>query len=361
MRPLVRRIRGVTDFTSNQLLRVPRDPLAALAFGLRTLEQGGPGWDARFRDDVAPAMFTGVAAHANGRLPSLAAAGTGLTLTAHAHAGGWGLPIGGSQAIADALADEVRAHGGEVVTGVDVRTPADVGPSKLVLLDTSAEFLASYGRALLPDAYLRALRRYRRGYGVAKVDFALDGPIPWSSPELRSTPTVHLGGTRAEIAAAEHEVTQGRVPARPFVLVVQPTVADPTRAPAGKHIGWSYIHVPAGMDVDATEAITAQIERFAPGFRDLVLGSAAMTASDVQRHNPNYLGGDILGGQVSVLQLLRRPVLSPAPWRTPVRGLYLCSASTPPGPSTHGMNGWLAARCALRDVYNMPAPLGPRF
>lgn len=353
LEPLVRRIEGVVDFTGHQLLRVPADPIAAVRFGLRALEQGTADWNTRFRDGTAPAMLTGVLAHANARLPSLAAAGTGLLLGAHAHARGWGLPIGGSQSIADALADDLRAHGGIIETDAEVRSPADVGDSRAVILDTSPEFLLRYAAGRLPDRYARAVGRYRRGHAIAKVDFALAGPIPWADPELGAAPTVHLGGTRREIAEAENAVGAGRVPERPYVLLVQPTVVDASRAPAGKHIAWAYLHVPRGVDLDATELITAQVERFAPGFRDLVLAAAPTTAADAFASNPNDVGGDILGGAVTIGQLLKRPVVSRAPWRTPVHGLYLASAATPPGPGVHGMNGWFAARAALHDVFGI--------
>jgi phytoene dehydrogenase-like protein len=346
--PLVDEIDRVVDFTGTQLLRVPRHPLTVFDYGRRVLEQGSPAWDARFRGDVAPAMLTGVAAHTNGRMPSLATAGAGLLLGAHAHAAGWGFPVGGSQLIADALADDFRAHGGRILLNHEVRSPRDVEPARVTLLDTSPEFLAAFAGDRLPQRYRRQLLRFTRGNGVAKVDFALDGPVPWSNPEVALAPTVHLGGTRAEIADAENAVARGGVPDAPYVLVTQPGVLDETRAPAGKQVLWAYIHVPLNSTLDATELVTRQIERFAPGFRDTILASAGMTALDVAAYNPNNIGGDILGGAVTVSQLLRRPTLSSRPWETPVDGLYLCSASTPPGPAVHGMNGWYAAQLALK-------------
>jgi phytoene dehydrogenase-like protein len=346
--PLVDEIDRVVDFTGTQLLRVPRHPLTVFDYGRRVLEQGSPAWDARFRGDVAPAMLTGVAAHTNGRMPSLATAGAGLLLGAHAHAAGWGFPVGGSQLIADALADDFRAHGGRILLNHEVRSPRDVEPARVTLLDTSPEFLAAFAGDRLSARYRRQLLRFTRGNGVAKVDFALDGPVPWSNPEVALAPTVHLGGTRAEIADAENTVARGGVPDAPYVLVTQPSVLDETRAPAGKQVLWAYIHVPLNSTLDATELVTRQIERFAPGFRDTILASAGMTALDVAAYNPNNIGGDILGGAVTVSQLLRRPTLSSRPWETPVDGLYLCSASTPPGPAVHGMNGWYAAQLALK-------------
>ncbi|WP_353809282.1 phytoene desaturase family protein [Agromyces sp. SYSU T00194] len=351
--PLVARIDGVVDFTGSQLLRVPRRPVAAALMAARVLEQGTALGAARFRGATAPAMLAGAAAHAIGRHPSLATAAPGVLLGAHAHAGGWGVPVGGSQAIADALAAELVALGGEIVTGHEVRSPADLERSRVTLLDTSVEALDAIAGHRLPAPYRRALRRYRHGDGVAKVDFALSDPVPWADPRVGAAPTVHLGGSAAEIAASEHAVAAGRVSERPYVLVVQPTVVDPTRAPAGRHTLWAYIHVPRGSRLDATELVAAQMERFAPGFRDTVLASTATSAVELGARNPNDVGGDILGGALTVPQLVKRPVVSPVPWRTPVRGLYLCSASTPPGPSVQGMNGWFAARLALREHFGV--------
>ncbi|WBU37431.1 phytoene desaturase family protein [Homoserinibacter sp. YIM 151385] len=353
MRPLVDRFAGVQDFTGNQLLRVPRDPIAAVRYGLRSLVHGPAPALAGFRGQAGPALFAGAAAHTVAPLHSLASGGAGLMLAAFGHTVGWGLPVGGSQAIADALAADLVAHGGEIVLGQHVGSPADLEPSAATLLDTSPAHLARFGEDLLPGGYRRALERWPRGDGVAKVDFATSGPIPWSDPRVATAPTVHLGGTRAEIAAGERDVARGRVPERPYVLLVQPSFEDPSRAPAGHHTVWAYIHVPAGSEVDATELVTQQIERFAPGFRDLVVASASRSAAELEEENPNDPGGEIMGGRMSIWRLVRRPVLSTVPWRTPAPGLFLASASTPPGPSTHGMNGWFAARTALRDVFDI--------
>jgi phytoene dehydrogenase-like protein len=355
--PLAEHIAALTSVTGSQLLRFPSDPAVALSFAMRVLEQGTPAWNARFRDAVAPALLTGVASHSIGTPPSLATAGTALVLGAHAHAGGWGFPVGGSQSIADALADDLRAHGGGIVLDQDVASPADLEPSRVTLLDTSPEFLAHFAGDALPAAYLRALRRFRRGNGVAKVDFALSAPVPWADPAVADAPTVHLGGSREEIAAAEREVARGGHPAAPFVLVTQLSILDPTRAPAAGHTLWAYCHVPNGSTLDQTEAITRQVERFAPGFRDTILASASRTAAQFGEYNPNDIGGDILGGAVTVRQLLKRPVVSTRPWQTPVDGLYLCSASTPPGPAVHGMSGWYAARLALERHFGVRASL----
>jgi phytoene dehydrogenase-like protein len=351
--PLVRRIDGVVDFTGSQLLRMPMDPIAAAMFGLRSLEQGGPLWNLRFRDEPARALLTGVMAHAAGRMPSLSSAGAGLLLAAHAHARGWGYPAGGSQAIADALAAELRAHGGEIETGVIVRSLAELEPSRVILLDTSPELLRT---GLLPPRYTRALDRYRYGPGVAKVDFALSGPVPWQNSQLALAPTMHLGGTRAEIVAAENEVALGGMPRHPYVLISQPSVLDATRAPAGHQVLWAYTHVPSGSTLDATELITSTVQRWAPGFRDVVLASSSLSAAQLGEHNPNYVGGDIYSGAMTLRQLVKRPVLSTRPWRTPIPGVYLCSSATPPGPAVHGMNGWFAARLALRERFGIELP-----
>ena len=361
--PLLARQRGVVDFTGGQLLRVPRDPIAVFRYGMRALEQGSGAWNARFSGDIAPALFTGVAAHAAGGMPSLATAGAALLLAMHAHGVGWGFPKGGSQAIADALAAELVDRGGEIVTDAPVDTlDAVTADSRAVLLDTSPDLLLT---ADLPARYERALRRYRYGTGVAKVDFALSGPVPWANPAVALAPTVHVGGSRREMAAAENAVVRGMqpglnptiagggAPRHPYVLVTQPSIVDPTRAPAGKHVLWAYTHVPAGSTQDATEAVTAAIERFAPGFRDVVLASAASSAAEIGAYNRNYVGGDIYAGALSMVQFVKRPVVSTAPWRTPVEGVYLCSSATPPGPAVHGMNGWWAAKLALRERFGV--------
>ncbi len=360
--PLAERASAVAEFTGGSLLRLPRDPLTAALFGLRAAEQGSPLWNLRFREDAAPALVTGVAAHTILAQPSIAGAGAGLALAAYGHARGWPIPRGGSQAIVDALVADLRAHGGEVVTDVEVTSLRELPPSRVRLLDTTPAALLSLAGDDVPSAYRATLARFRYGNGVAKVDFALSAPVPWANPEVRTAGTVHLGGTRAEIAAAENAVGRGRHPQRPYVLVSPPSLFDDTRAPAGGHVLWAYTHVPAGSDVDAQDAVIGQIERFAPGFRDTIVALHSRTAADVARHNPNYPGGDISAGAPTMVQLLRRPVLRPDPWRTPIPGLYLCSASTAPGPGVHGLCGWWAARSALSHDFGIPTlpDLSPR-
>jgi phytoene dehydrogenase-like protein len=362
MRPLVERSTRIAEFAGSSLIRVPDDIPTAVAFGLRSLEQGGPVWNARFREDAAPAMLTGVAAHTILSQPSVAAAGAGLALTAYAHARGWPIPIGGSQAIIDAMIDDLRAHGGEVVVDHEVTSLKDLPASTVTLLDVTPKALIRIAGDAMPDRYRRKLQRFRYGDGVAKVDFALSEPVPWTHPELRRAGTVHVGGTRAEVADAENQVNRGRLPDRPYVLVSQPTLFDPSRAPEGKHTLWTYTHVPAGSPVDRREAVIRQIERFAPGFRDTILATSSRTAREVERHNPNYPGGDIAAGAPNLWQLFRRPVLSPDPWRTPIPGVYLAGASAAPGPGVTGLPGWFAALSALRHDFGTRAlpDLSPR-
>ena len=360
MTPLLQRLEGVMDVALNQLLRIPSDPVAAAVFGLRTLEQGTRLWDARFREDLAPALLTGVAAHAVAPLPTLPAAGAGLVLGALGHAGGWPIPVGGSASIAQAMIADIEAHGGRIRTGTRIDALTDLPPSRATLFDVAPPGLLRIAGNRLPARYRRALEDYRFGNGACKVDYILSGPVPWAAPELADAGTVHVGGTRAETAEAEHLVASGQHPERPYVLVSQPSTFDAGRAPAGRHILWTYCHVPAGSTVDMGDAVTAQLERFAPGFRDLIVDQRVTTAADLGAYNENYVGGDFSAGAMDLRGLLARPVFRPVPWRTPVRGLYLCSSATPPGPGVTGMPGFHAARHALRDVFGLPVPaLGP--
>lgn len=354
--PLIRHLDGVVETTSDQLLRIPADPFSAAVMGLRTLEQGSPLWNLRFRDDLAPALISGVAAHAVGRLPSFAAAGAGLLLNSLAHVGGWPIPIGGSAAIATAMAEDIEAHGGVIETGFKVSSLAELEPAKAVLLDVAPPALARIAGNRLPASYRRSLESFRFGNAACKVDFILSGPVPWAGAGIADAGTVHVGGTRAEIAQAEHEVAQGRHPERPYVLVSQPSGLDPSRAPHGRHILWSYCHVPTGSTVDMGEAVINQLERFAPGFRDTVVRYKVTTAAALAAYNENYVGGDFSAGLLDARGLLQRPVVSPVPWRTPARGVYLCSSSTPPGPGVTGMPGYHAAKYALKDIFALEVP-----
>lgn len=363
LRPLSRHIAGVVDFTGNQMLRIPCDPITAVRYALRMLDQGTALARRTFDTDEAAALMSGVFAHANAPLPSLAGAAAGLLLAAQAHAGGWMYPRGGAQQITDAMVADLEAHGGTVETGSRITDLAgidwgDAARGDVLLLNSSPRLALTHPD--IPTAYARAISSYRYGPAAAKVDFALDGPVPWTNPLVAQSPTVHVGGTRAEVWASENAVAKGRVSDRPYVLAVQPSVLDDTRAPEGKAVLWSYIHVPPGSDLDPTELITRQIERFAPGFRDRILAHTAVPASAREAINPANIGGDILGGAFTIPQAIRRPVLSTHPWRTPMRGVYLASASTPPGPGVNGMAGWHAARTVLEDA-RRSADLGQLF
>lgn len=353
LRPLSAHLDEVVDLTASQLLRVPRHPLTTARFGLRTLQLSTRLGHGTLRTEEGAALLAGVFAHAHTAQPSFGAAASGLLLAAHGHSThGWAYPRGGAQRIADALVADLVAHGGRVDTSTPVTSLAEfewgeADAGDLLILDTSPRLLLTHPD--LPDRYGRAIRRYRYGGGAAKVDFLLDGPVPWANADVARSPTVHVGGTRAEVEASENAVAGGRVSERPYALVVQPSIFDDTRAPAGQHAVWAYIHVPANSPIDPTELVAAQIERFAPGFRSRVITSVAMTARERASFNLADIGGDILGGQFSLLQAVRRPVVSATPWRTPLPGIYLGSSASPPGPGVTGMPGWYAARQALRD------------
>jgi phytoene dehydrogenase-like protein len=288
-----------------------------------------------------------MAAHSMVDLRAPITGGYGLLLAGLAHQVGWPVVRGGSARLAAALVARLTSLGGVAESGHLVRDLSDLPPAGVILLDlTPSQVLAVCG-GRLPGGYARRLRRFRYGPGVFKLDWALSGPVPWKDPAVALSATVHLGGTMAEIAAGEAEVAAGRHPERPYVLTVQPCAADPSRAPAGRHVLWAYCHVPNGSTVDMTTAIEDQIERFAPGFRDLILARVAHDTAAMQRHNPNLVGGDIAGGFSGWTQFVSRPLLAPHPWATPLPGVYLCSASTPPGAAVHGMGGYHAARLAL--------------
>lgn len=355
--PILRRMEGALDFAfGGSMLRMPKDPLAALATGLATLEQGTPLWNLRFTEEAAPALISGVAAHSIGRMPNLATSAVGVMLGALGHDRGWPVPIGGSRVIAEAMERDIIAHGGRIETSHAIDDVRELDGYTSVLFDTSARGLANIAGDRLPARYVRALRRFRYGDGATKVDFVLDGPIPWRDARVAESPTVHLGGSRAEAARAESEVARGKHPERPYVLLAQPTRFDPDRNAPGKNAVWSYTHVPAGSTVDVTERVIRQIERYAPRFRDRITAVKTTTAAELASYNRNYHGGDFSAGAVTLPQLVARPTLSPKPWRTPTKGLYLCSSSTPPGPGVHGLSGWYAALETLREDYGMTAP-----
>jgi phytoene dehydrogenase-like protein len=270
--------------------------------------------------------------------------------TALAHRYGWPVVEGGSAAIVDALVAELTAAGGRIETGRLVKRLDDLPPAGAVVLDVTPRQLLDMAGDRMPSGYRRALARYRYGPGVCKVDWALSGPVPWLADSCRESATVHVGGTFEEIALSEAEVNAGRHPEHPYCLVTQPCVVDPGRAPAGRHTLWAYCHVPNGSSVDMTERIEAQIERFAPGFRDLVMARSTFTAVATEEHNPSYVGGDINAGAATLRQMILRPTARWNPYRTALKGVYLCSAATPPGGGVHGMCGLGAARAALHDL-----------
>jgi phytoene dehydrogenase-like protein len=325
----------------------PRHPFAMARFGLRAVRSARGLAEGAFEGKRARALFAGLAAHSILPLERPVSAAFGLVLGTVAHAVGWPMARGGSQQIADALAAHLRSLGGEIVTGTCVESLDQLPPARAILLDVTPRQLLQIAGDRLPARYRRALGRYRYGPGVFKLDWALDGPIPWKAPACGRAGTVHLGGTLPEIAASEQAVWRGELSERPYVIVVQQTLFDPTRAPEGKHTGWAYCHVPNGSTIDMTERIEAQVERFAPGFRDLILARSVMSPTALERHDPNYIGGDINGGVQDLGQLFTRPVARLNPYTTPVRGLYLCSSSTPPGGGVHGMCGYFAAHAAL--------------
>jgi phytoene dehydrogenase-like protein len=328
-------------------LSLPQAPLRLARYGALGAMPATALCRLLFGGERGRAVLAGMAAHSMVDLRAPITGGYGLLLAALAHQVGWPVVRGGSARLAAALVDRLTSLGGVAETGHAVRDLSDVPRARVILLDlTPAQLLAVAGDRL-PERYAREMRRFRYGPGVFKLDWALSGPVPWKDPAVARAATVHLGGTMAEIAAGEAEVAAGRHPDRPYVLTVQPCAADPSRAPAGRHVLWAYCHVPNGSTMDMTTAIEDQIERFAPGFKDVILARVAHDTAAMERHNPNLVGGDIAGGHSGLVQFVKRPRVSAHPWATPLPGVYLCSASTPPGASVHGMGGYHAARLAL--------------
>ncbi len=349
MGPLVRDAEALFAETLGPL-RPPRHPLVMLRFGLRAIRSAKGLANAWFRGQHARALFGGMAAHSILPLDRVLTSAVGLMLGIAGHAVGWPLPRGGSQKITDALIAYLRSLGGEVVTGWRVEALGELPPARALLFDVVPRNLVRICGERLPARYRRRLERFRHGPAVFKLDWALDGPIPWKAPACTRAATVHLGGTFEEIAAGERAVWDGQHPERPYVLVAQQSLFDPTRAPAGKHTGWAYCHVPHGSTTDMTTIIENQVERFAPGFRDRIRARSVFRPADFERHNANYIGGDITGGIMDAWQTFIRPALRLVPYTTPAANLFICSSSTPPGPGVHGMCGSFAARAALRTV-----------
>jgi phytoene dehydrogenase-like protein len=347
--PLVDHLDGALSLFLGDKRSIPGDLPTAVRGGLRLLAQGTPAWG-MLRGDDARALFTGVAAHTISRMPSLVSGGAGLMLATLGHAVGWPVPVGGSQAIADAMIADLRAHGGELVLGEEITSP----PAGVVLYDTApTALLRIYGDGL-PPRYAKALQRYRFGPGVAKVDFVLSGEIPWRDSRLAQASTLHLGGSRAQMALAEKEIAAGRHAEWPMVLAASAHIADPTRIDAqGRRPLWAYAHVPAGSTVDMAETVIGVFERFAPGFRDVVVAVRSVPASRLAQHNANLVGGDIGVGGNNMFSAITGPALALNPWAIPVPHAYLCSSAAPPGGGVHGMAGYYAARAALRREFGI--------
>ncbi|MDT0167023.1 NAD(P)/FAD-dependent oxidoreductase [Actinotalea sp. AC32] len=358
MEPLVEHADAVVAAVLGDHRHLPRDLVTAIRFGLRTLEQGvAPLWGRRFRGEEAPALLTGVASHAITPLPSLPAAGTALLLGTLAHATGWCIPRGGTATITDALVADLRAHGGEVLVDSPVRNRGDLPPARAYVFDTTPATVARVLGERMSPRVRRELLGYRHGNGAAKVDLVLSGPVPWTHPDVGRAGTVHLGGTRAEMVATERAVAAGRHSRHPMVLLSDPSVVDPSRVgPGGVRPLWTYAHVPGGSPRDMTDAVLDELERFAPGVRDLVVAAQCVPASRMEQHNANYVGGDIAAGAITMRRMLVGPRWQVDPYDVGVPGAYLCSAATPPGPGVHGMAGWHVARRVLRDRFGVHHP-----
>jgi phytoene dehydrogenase-like protein len=336
-------------------LRFPENPLNFARFGLSAL-QPATVLARKFKSPKAKGLFAGMAAHAIQPLSNLTTSAVAMVLLANGHIGGWPIPKGGSQSIADALAGYFKSLGGHIQTDTYVRSLASLPTSHAVLFDITPQQLLKIGGHQFSSIYKWQLERYRYGDGVFKIDWALDAPVPFSADECRKAGTVHLGGTMEEIVLAEQASSNGRHSEKPYVLLAQQSLFDSTRAPQGKHTAWAYCHVPNGSTKDMTAIIENQVERFAPGFKERILAKHTFNTEQLQEHNPNYIGGDIGGGKLDITQLFTRPVLRWSPYKTSTKGLYICSSSTPPGGGVHGMCGYHAARNALNDVFGISLP-----
>ena len=350
MEPLVRDSDTLLDMALGPLRSVPGKVLPAAKFGIEGLLPARILAN-RMHTDEGRALLAGMAAHSLRPLSAPMTSAFGLTFLMIAHLSGWPVVEGGSGQLVAAMTAELAELGGTITTGTWIERLTDLPPARTILLDVTPRQLLAMAGDRLPAGYRHAMRRFQYGPGVCKVDWALDGPVPWTAEACREAATVHVGGTLAEIARSEDDVNSGRHSERPFCLVAQPGVVDASRAPAGKHTLWGYCHVPPGSDVDVSGRIEAQIERFAPGFRDLITARSVKTAADMERYNPSYVGGDITAGAGTLRQTLGRPTLRWNPYRTPLPGVYLCSASTPPGGGVHGMCGLWAARTAMQDLH----------
>jgi len=348
--PLVKSWPGIAENVLGPL-HFPKHPLDLAAFGLNALKSASSLAE-RFKTKEGKGLWAGMAAHAIQPLSNLATSAFGLVLLATGHLQGWPAPVGGSVKIANALASHFLSLGGKIQTSLYVRSMKDIPSARAILFDLTPKQILEIAGEKFSPLYKWQLRRFRYGMGVFKIDWALDGPIPFTAPEARMAGTLHLGNTFEEISEKELLTSRGQIVDKPFVLLAQQSVFDKSRAPEGKHTAWAYCHVPNGSTVDMTGAIENQVERFAPGFKDLILAKNTMNTMEIELYNPNYIGGDINGGVIDLGQLFTRPVLRFSPYRTSAKGIYICSSSTPPGGGVHGMCGYYAAKQALNDVFH---------
>ena len=338
-------------------LQFPNHPINLAKFGLNALTSA-EFLSKRFATKEAKGLWGGMAAHSIQPLSNIASSAIGLVLLATGHLRGWPVPKGGSQSIADALAAYFISLGGKIETNFNVQHLDQLPTADAVLFDVTPKQLLKIAGERLSSIYKWQLNRYRYGMGVFKIDWALDGPIPFTAEKCRQAGTIHLGNTFAEIANSELQISKGTIAEKPFVLLAQQSLFDASRAPAGKHTAWAYCHVPNGSTVDMTAMIENQVERFAPGFKKTILAKHTMNTTQIEAHNPNYVGGDINGGVIDVTQLYTRPVVTLSPYRTSAKGIYICSSSTPPGGGVHGMCGYYAAKRALKDVFHQKEKIG---
>lgn len=332
-------------------LRIPENPVLMAKFGLKALQSASALGNKTFVSVKNKGFWAGMAAHSIQPLENLATSAIGLVLLAAGHTEGWPIPKGGSQSIANALLSYYHSIGGKFQAGKFVKSLNDIPPHKAVLFDLTPKQILEIAGGKFSGLYLKQLKSYRYGMGVCKVDWALSGQIPFQSEIAKNAGTVHLGGTFSEIANSEAIASKGGKTLSPFVLLAQQSLFDETRAPEGKHTAWAYCHVPHGSDVDYTAIIENQIEKYAPGFKDLILAKHTHTAKQMEQYNPNYIGGDINGGIIDLRQLYTRPALKYSPYRTSLKGMYICSSSTPPGGGVHGMCGYFAAKRAYKDIF----------
>lgn len=336
-------------------LSIPRHPIEMAKFGLKALPSA-LSLSRRFETKEARGLWAGMTAHSIQPLSNLTTSAIGLVLMTAGHLEGWPIPVGGSKSIADALASYFISLGGKIETGFYVKSLAELPSSKAVLFDVTPRQLLKIAGHTFSSIYKWQLERYRYGMGVFKIDWALEGQIPFEAEECRNAGTVHIGNTLEEIAMGEQTASLGRIPDKPFVLLAQQSIFDSSRAPQDKHTAWGYCHVPNGSKTDMTNVVEKQVERFAPGFKERILARHTFNTEQLEEYNPNYIGGDINGGILDIGQIFTRPVISTSPYKTSKKGLYICSSSTPPGGGVHGMCGYHAAKKALSDIFNLKVP-----